>query len=198
MTEPEDPGASADAAPARGDSEAALSLWDDQRRRFPDCPAAYLRAADLLERTGRAAAAEAIVESGVAQCPGDLTLALHYVRLAIERGDTGAAQLRWEAARERFAADDTILAVTTNAFLAEGRRAEAERFLAETARRFPDVPGPLLAHARLAQERAEWGGGARAMGHGACPLSGPGGRCGERGDRAAPPRPIGRGGRFVA
>jgi len=156
MTEPEDSGAVADAALARGDIEAALAVWADRRRRFPDCPAGYLRAAALLEESGRAAAAEAIVERGVVQCPGDLTLALHYVRLAIERGDTGAAQLRWEAARERFAADDTILAATTNALLAEGGRAEAERFLAETARRFPDVPGPLLAYARLAQERAEW------------------------------------------
>ncbi len=156
MTEPEDAGASADAAFARGDSAAALLLWDDQRRRFPDRPAAYLRAAELLERTGRAAAAEAIVSSGVARCPGDLTLALHYVRLAIERGDAAAAQRRWGDACERFAADETILAATTGALLAQGRHADAERVLEETARRFPDVPTPLIGHARLAQDRRDW------------------------------------------
>jgi tetratricopeptide (TPR) repeat protein len=118
---------SANFAEDRKDWEAATLRWETLRRRFPTVPHGYVHCLRPLSELGRQAEADEILWEGVNRIPDEPALAIEYARLAHGRRDWPEAVLRWAAVRDRFPTRQEGYENGSEALVALGETAEAER-----------------------------------------------------------------------
>jgi predicted Zn-dependent protease len=132
------------AAALRGEPLTALSYWSAARTASPDRADLYLQEVRLLSQLGQREAAEAVLATGVAHCPGDADLAIGFARAAQDRGDWAASAVRWAQVRVQFPARaEGITAVAQQAAHERDWPRAAEAW--QQARlRLPDSAVPLI------------------------------------------------------
>jgi len=126
------------------------------RAAYPDEPAASLYEAEALSGLGDDAAAEAVLQAGVARFARHPGLAQAYAEIAGRRGDMRASLHRWETMRKRMPGQPKAALGAAMAYRATGRVHDAVRVLDEAAARFPANFWILNACADLAAERRDW------------------------------------------
>ncbi|CAH2602088.1 Cellulose synthase operon protein C [Rhodovastum atsumiense] len=146
----------ADVLHDRKDWHEAASRLREVTRRFPRFLPARQALIGALHRSARLDEAEAAAARAMAAFPDDTALAARWATLAQERGDSGEAIRRFQAALARFPSALALVIGLADALSCHGRHAEAETVLATA----PAADGLSARHAltwaMLATRRADW------------------------------------------
>jgi tetratricopeptide (TPR) repeat protein len=145
----------AELAEQRGDVEAALAMWAETRRDFPDVTRGHIEAARLLRARGNAAAADEMIAAAAKRAPDDRELQYAHAVLAENARDWAEASRRWLAVRQRFPKDTTAIAREAAALRQLGLLDEAEALLVTALRRFPAAADIHQSLAELAEARGD-------------------------------------------
>jgi tetratricopeptide (TPR) repeat protein len=139
----------------RGDTAAALALWQDLAAEHPKRSEGRLGIAAAQQRLGQLEEADASLAYAVERFPRALAAFEDYARNAELRSDMNEALRRWQMVRDRFPATASGYAGTGGALASLGRLDEAEALLATAFGRFRASVAVGLQYARVAELRQD-------------------------------------------
>ncbi|MGA3403671.1 MAG: tetratricopeptide repeat protein [Acetobacteraceae bacterium] len=140
-------------AEARGDWEEAHRRWDSLRDRHPQ---GFWSAAWALQRLGRTAEAEALLEAGRLRFPTSQGIAIMQAQIAKDAGNIAEALRRWGVVRQRFPFDPAGYVEAIRLLRPQGAWEEADAIALAAIERFHAHAWPLADYAMLAHDRQDW------------------------------------------
>ena len=138
------------------DWPAALQRWAALRQSHPEQLPGYVAGAAALHAAGRADEAEALLVEAVTRFPDEREPAIEHAWLANRRHDWDDAARRWAALRRAYPDEVAGYCGAAQALRQLRRFDEAEAVIGEGMQRLPASPEPLVEHAWIAQDTADW------------------------------------------
>jgi tetratricopeptide (TPR) repeat protein len=148
--------ARAKAADAEQDWPAALAAWSEVMAAQPANRTAARGAVTALQRQGRLAEAEAMVEALAPRFPQDAWFPQTYAQLAHDRRDWTVALQRWAAMRADFPDAAQRYVGESRTLMSQRALDAADALLAEGTARFPEHGGIRQTWANLAIQRKDF------------------------------------------
>jgi tetratricopeptide (TPR) repeat protein len=139
-----------------GDFVAALSLWEEVLKRWPDYPDGYRGVIQCARESGDFARAMAAFEAGIQRFPNDLYIIGETAITFDRQGNWKASVALWEKVVEGRKTPPIWLQIYAHDLLLLGRHDEVTSLLPHWRKRFPDFHGFLAVEGFLAQAREEW------------------------------------------
>jgi hypothetical protein len=138
------------------DFVAALSLWEEVVKRWPDHPDGYRGVIQCARESGNFARVMAAFETAMQHFPDDPYI-IGETAIALDRqGDWKASVALWEKVAEWRKTPPIYLHMYAHDLLLLGRHDEVTSLLPRWRKRFPDYHGFLAVEGFLAQAREEW------------------------------------------
>jgi thioredoxin-like negative regulator of GroEL len=156
LVNPDEIAGEAWAAMARQDAGAALGLWQDLRRQFPERPEGFVWPAQVLWQAGRLDEADAMAAEAFARFPSNPDVFVQYAWIAMMRERWDEALQWWSKVRESAPERLEGYLWAVRALWKAGRLDEADAIAAEAFERFPAHADVQAECAWIAVNRRDW------------------------------------------
>jgi tetratricopeptide (TPR) repeat protein len=141
----------------KGDFIAALSLWEEVLKKWPDRPVGYRGVIQCARETGNFYRANTVIQEALQRFPDDPFIIGESAITRERQGDWKVSAALWEKVVEWPKAPPIWLRMYGHDLLVLGRHDEVESLLTRWRARFPNYHGFLAVEGFLAEARQDWG-----------------------------------------